>query len=386
MKNIEILNNKFKRLCFMDNSVPDALHYYGDKLTTKITSGVYELEFKVDKHNAKAQHLVEGNYITFLNNQGVRLFMLIYGVDDVGGLEKTVYCEDAALILVNSFADPIEKPTAPQTIDYYLKPMLQDTGFSIGKNECTGKAIIGFEESDQSILARIREILKTYLMEFYMSVELTGEGPRFYINIVKHRLEGQPGFRLSSDDVVQHIERRVNIRNVITRLTVRGAEIKDDTKQTTGGTSTVPVPATQAVSTGVDGKIAKLIQWFKDREGKVRYSQDARTGPHSYDCSSAVYFALLFAGYIQPTSWPYTTETLYGLEGRLLQPISFADAKPGDIFVAGVKGASGGDYGHTGVYVGNGKIIHCNAADNGISTTAVQGRTGAPLHWYRLKG
>ena len=49
MKTIEILNNKFERLCLMDNSVDDGLHYYADRLSTSLANGVYILELKAQK-------------------------------------------------------------------------------------------------------------------------------------------------------------------------------------------------------------------------------------------------------------------------------------------------------------------------------------------------
>lgn len=136
------------------------------------------------------------------------------------------------------------------------------------------------------------------------------------------------------------------------------------------------------------GKIDIFIQWFKDREGKVTYGMDYRNGPHSYDCSSAVYSALIKAGFLPSNTWLGNTETLFALEGKLLTPVKRSELKPGDIFVAGVKGRSLGSGGHTGVYVGNGKIIHCTYSRNGIATTPIDGYTGAglPVYWYRLKG
>ena len=86
MKTIEILNNKFERLCLMDNSVDDGLHYYADRLSTSLANGVYILEFKSPKNTPKHQFLKEGNYITFLNNQNVRVFMNMRNVEDSDGL------------------------------------------------------------------------------------------------------------------------------------------------------------------------------------------------------------------------------------------------------------------------------------------------------------
>lgn len=136
------------------------------------------------------------------------------------------------------------------------------------------------------------------------------------------------------------------------------------------------------------GRIVVMIQWFKDREGKVTYSMDYRNGPHSYDCSSAVYSALIAAGFLPANTWLGNTETLFALEGKLLTPVKRSELNPGDIFVAGVKGNSLGAGGHTGVYVGNGKIIHCTYSRNGIATTPIDGYTGdgLPVYWYRIKG
>ena len=135
------------------------------------------------------------------------------------------------------------------------------------------------------------------------------------------------------------------------------------------------------------GDINKLINWFKAREGKVTYSMTNRLGPYSYDCSSAVFNALIEAGFLPTGTWPGNTESLYALEGKLLVPISRNQVQRGDIFVAGIKGGSLGAGGHTGVAISNSQIIHCNYAGNGITTTGINNNTTYyPCHWYRLKG
>src|SRR5699024_7779051 len=53
----------------------------------------------------------------------------------------------------------------------------------------------------------------------------------------------------------------------------------------------------------VTGNIEALIKWFEDRRGKVRYSMSyLRTGPNYYDCSSAVFSALIAGGFRPPGS------------------------------------------------------------------------------------
>ncbi|MBO0455825.1 KxYKxGKxW signal peptide domain-containing protein [Enterococcus hulanensis] len=127
-----------------------------------------------------------------------------------------------------------------------------------------------------------------------------------------------------------------------------------------------------------------MVDWFYARQGKVTYSMTNRNGPNSYDCSSAVFYALIEAGYLNTGTWIGNTETLFSYEGKLFKAISSKDVRSGDIFISGKKGNSGGSAGHTGVATSNSKIIHCNYTDNGISETVITGRTGDPCYWFRL--
>lgn len=139
-------------------------------------------------------------------------------------------------------------------------------------------------------------------------------------------------------------------------------------------------------NTGSNSKIEAMISWFNTRLGKVRYSMAARTGPNSYDCSSAVFSALIYAGFVAKGTWLGTTETLFGYEGGLLQRIDRSQVRRGDIFVAGTPGASMYSAGHTGVAINANQIIHCTYPKNGIAITPIAGWTGSPVRWYRLRG
>lgn len=135
--------------------------------------------------------------------------------------------------------------------------------------------------------------------------------------------------------------------------------------------------------------IEKAVQWFVARQGKVTYSMTYRYGPSSYDCSSAVFTALKYAGF--GISFIGNTETLFSLEGKLLRPISSSEKGRGDIFVSGVKGGSNNAYGHTGILLSPTQAIHCSSVFNGIGVSssadsAVAAYSGAPVYWYRVIG
>ena len=121
-------------------------------------------------------------------------------------------------------------------------------------------------------------------------------------------------------------------------------------------------------------KIDQAIAWMEQRKGKVTYSMNYRTGPHSYDCSSAVYFALRDAGLLPQNIAIGNTETLFhDLESNgwtQVRPDASGNypARRGDVFIWGRRGYTNGAAGHTGIfYDDHDTIIHCNAGHNGIS-------------------
>lgn len=117
--------------------------------------------------------------------------------------------------------------------------------------------------------------------------------------------------------------------------------------------------------------IESSLKWFYDRLGKVTYSMQYRYGPNSYDCSSAVYYALIQGGFLPQGHRIGNTDSLfYDLENNGWSQLSaangFIDAQRGDVFIWGKRGASGGAAGHTGMFTDANNIIHCSAGWNGI--------------------
>ncbi|WP_442896399.1 peptidoglycan amidohydrolase family protein [Enterococcus sp. BWR-S5] len=142
--------------------------------------------------------------------------------------------------------------------------------------------------------------------------------------------------------------------------------------------------------------IETSIKWFSDRLGKVTYSMNSRLGPSSYDCSSAVYFALRAGGFLSDGVMG-NTDSLFGhLEAAGWKKVvansdgSFT-VKRGDIFIWGVRGQSGGAAGHTGIFLDSAdNIIHCNFGYNGITVNnhdVIWGYNGKPaVTIYRYNG
>lgn len=137
--------------------------------------------------------------------------------------------------------------------------------------------------------------------------------------------------------------------------------------------------------------IEKGVAWMQARKGRVSYSMDFRDGPDSYDCSSSMYYALRSAG-ASSAGWAVNTEYMHAwlIENgyELISENTPWDAKRGDIFIWGRKGASAGAGGHTGMFIDSDNIIHCNYAYDGISINDHDERwyyAGQPYYYiYRL--
>lgn len=137
--------------------------------------------------------------------------------------------------------------------------------------------------------------------------------------------------------------------------------------------------------------IESAIAWMQARKGRVSYSMEYRVGEVSYDCSSAIYYALRSGGAVS-AGWAVNTEYEHdwliknGYE--LISENTPWDAKRGDIFIWGRRGYSSGAGGHTGMFVDSDNIIHCNYAYDGITVNDHDERwlaAGRPYFYvYRL--
>lgn len=118
----------------------------------------------------------------------------------------------------------------------------------------------------------------------------------------------------------------------------------------------------------------KVIDWFQQRQGRVSYSMINRNGPNSYDCSSSIYHALIYAGILPAGFRIGNTETefvdlpKFGFQRIEADANGYIPTQRGDIFIWGKQGQTSGAGGHTGVFVDNDNIIHCAYGYNGIHT------------------
>lgn len=116
----------------------------------------------------------------------------------------------------------------------------------------------------------------------------------------------------------------------------------------------------------------KAIEWFVQRQGRVSYSMNYRNGPSSYDCSSSIYHALIYAGILPQGFRIGNTETMFvdlpkfGFQRIEADINGYIPTQRGDIFIWGKQGYTNGADGHTGIFIDQNNIIHCAYGYNGI--------------------
>lgn len=135
------------------------------------------------------------------------------------------------------------------------------------------------------------------------------------------------------------------------------------------------------------------LQYGLALQGKICYSMSDRLGARSMDCSSFVFRALMAAGFLPKDAYVGNTETLFGMNGTLLEEINHTQVRRGNLWIAGHEGASLGSAGHTGLFLSdiNGDALHCTYSKGceNIAVTKAIGwmgdYSGLPVRYFRVK-
>ena len=271
-----IYNNKYQRIGWLSNESENGIHFEDDQLETSIEQGLYSYKFNVPKDTPKTGLLSRGNLIETRTIQGKPLLMTIMEVVE-NRHDKTVYCMDTNIIALNSHVDGIEAPNAPESLDYYVNHALQNSDFIIRENESDQTLKVEFS-STQRILDRLRSIALAFGLEIEFDLDfIPGSSPKRYVSFKKKRVEDFAGFRVSSDDLVEGMEKSQNIYNLATKLKVRGATVSSTSGDTTAGTTgavNTQVTATNFDSSKANGATAVITNgWVLSEVNSFKLNQ-----------------------------------------------------------------------------------------------------------------
>lgn len=376
-------NRGYETLAVASADTEEGLKLLDDELNQTIKTGTAIYNAKIAKNDKSVEKIEAGSFVFVPNFKNKMIPLEVMEVEESRSYKKII-AEDEGLELLNSdVGDHKMKGTLREHI---LATIGKDSDWTIGIDEIGDSKNLTLEYTGvTNQTKRIVQIAGRFGAEISYSFIFDGnEIKEKRINFVKERGEDK-AIRLEVGKELKDVKRNVSIANLRTAVLGIGKPHKENIKTTKTVTKTVNVNDNTSSTKHTNGKLDPFINWFQARKGKVRYSMNARLGPNSYDCSSAVHFAAKHAGLLPSNHYIGSTETLFAMKGKYLDEISRADIRFGDIFIAGRQGASGGAGGHTGAVIDKNNIIHCSYR-RGIAITPINGYTGGPpVRWFRWR-
>ncbi|QPS70420.1 phage tail protein [Lactococcus garvieae] len=171
---ISIHDSSMERVAYMNNDLPDALHYFDDNWHRYLAEGSSTFDFKVRKNHPDASLITSQGYVSFTYEDTDYLFVVMIKKEDDYVLE--VQGDNLNLELISEQLDPF-KNTVAHTLDWYIwnAAGLSSNVIAIGNNPFTDTKILTFEQGETK-LARLIAIIQAWGGEFEFITSLKNNG------------------------------------------------------------------------------------------------------------------------------------------------------------------------------------------------------------------
>lgn len=169
---IAILNSTDYLCAFMDNSAPDAMHYYDDELHEYLEGSAYTYSFTVSTKHEDCTYLTEGGKIAFTwRNKDYYLNIMKMERDEA---EIKVEAYGLSLELLNEYTGEYTAPRA-MSFEEYLTAWGFAKVVTIGANEVSDKKITNEWTGDSTILARLFSLATVFSAELEFVAQLNDD-------------------------------------------------------------------------------------------------------------------------------------------------------------------------------------------------------------------
>ena len=191
---LNIHDHTLKRVGFINNDVPNALHYYEDNWHRYLAEGSSTFDFSVNKVNPVYNLITLESYISFTYENEDYLFNIVNIQQDHYTMQ--IQCENLNLELINEEVGMYSN-TKRHSIVWYLRnaAKITDNILEIGNNpfsevdEDTSNPILKFDSSETK-LARIISICNSFNAEFKFKTNLKDDGTLQNITIDLYKAGG----------------------------------------------------------------------------------------------------------------------------------------------------------------------------------------------------
>ncbi len=297
---IAILNPYNKVLAFLDNTVPNAMHYFNETLHTYLKGSSYTFEFTTMTAHDDAVFLVEGNKLSF-KRKGKDYHLTIMSVEK-GGDTTTVTAYGLCLELTNEYVDAY-KATKAMSFEEYINAYGFERSFIIGKNEVSNKKISHEWTGTDTVLARLYSIANVFDAELEFVTQLNDDYSlkNVVLNIYRAHSDSVQGMGTDKRSTI------LRYPNTIYGITK---------------TSDITELYTAIRPTGTNGLQLNSIsgRTVKDSNGNVLYKVQGNNilAPQSRDRFPSTLITNHSNDMYAVQIWPYETENVETLYGQAL--------------------------------------------------------------------
>lgn len=253
---IAVLDQMDQVLGYMDNTGPKSLHYYDDELHEYLQGSAYTYNFTCDACHEDSQYIVEGNKISFRDEEQQKDYYLNIVHVEKDEQEIRAECYGLLFELLNEEKEAYAAAQAMTFAQYYA--VFDPEGSTVlGLNEVSDRSIKHEWTGTETLLARLYSLANVFSAEIEFITELNDDYSlkRVVVNV----------YREHSDDYQ-------GIGRARTDITLRyGKEVTGITK-----TSDITELYTAIRPTGKDGlQITDLVKTEYDENGNVEFQSSA---------------------------------------------------------------------------------------------------------------
>ena len=253
---IAVLDQMDQVLSYMDNTGPKSLHYYDDELHEYLQGSAYTYNFTCDACHEDSQYIVEGNKISFRDEEQQKDYYLNIVHVEKDEQEIRAECYGLLFELLNEEKEAYAAAQAMTFAQYYA--VFDPEGSTVlGLNEVSDRSIKHEWTGTETLLARLYSLANAFSAEIEFITELNDDYSlkRVVVNV----------YREHSDDYQ-------GIGRARTDITLRyGKEVTGITK-----TSDITELYTAILPTGKDGlQITDLVKTEYDENGNVEFQSSA---------------------------------------------------------------------------------------------------------------
>lgn len=211
---IWIHDKSMRKVCALNNNVPDMLPYSSSQWHTYLEYSTSTFDFTIPKIvNGKLhddiKYINDQMFVSFYFDNSYHVFYVSQLVENDFSFQVT--CNNTNLELAAEMSRPLASVDGPKTLEWYLQnlDLLGFAGLEIGVNEISDRTrTLTFESQSGTKLEQLHSLMNQFDAEFIFRTELNRDGTmkRFIIDIYQEADKNHHGIGKVRGDVILYYQ------------------------------------------------------------------------------------------------------------------------------------------------------------------------------------